>query len=232
MQILVVIPIQEEVDFLRQSFINQGFQAETMMIGKLPVTRFPELGMTLAAGGLGKTQFAVQTQHLIDLGPGWDLVICAGAAGALDDRLAVGDIVIATETVEHDIRNKFGKPLLPRFTSNEAIIASLRSTFPNPSGLQVLFGPVASGDEDVVEPERRQEIQNRTGALVVAWEGAGGARACQFSRVPYLEIRGVTDSASGTAAADFAMNLESVMQKVALLITSWVRNLRGSGEAG
>jgi adenosylhomocysteine nucleosidase len=232
MQILVVIPIQEEVDCLRQSCIDQGFQAETAMIGKLPVTRFPALSMTLAAGGLGKTQLAVQTQHLIDLGPDWDLVICAGAAGALDDRLAVGDIVIATETVEHDIRNKFGKPLLPRFASNEAIIESLRRTFPNPGSLQVLFGPVASGDEDVVEPERRQEIQNRTGALVVAWEGAGGARACQFSGVPYLEIRGVTDSASGTAAADFAMNLESAMQKVAILITSWVRNLQAGSEAG
>jgi adenosylhomocysteine nucleosidase len=232
MQILVVTPIQEEVDSLRQSFINQGIQAETTIIGKLPVTRFPELGITLAAGGLGKTQFAVQTQHLIDLGPGWDLVICAGAAVALDDRLAVGDIVIATETVEHDIRNKFGKPLLPRFTSNEAIIASLRRKFPTPNSLQLLFGPVASGDEDVVDPERRQEIQNRTGALVVAWEGAGGARACQFSRVPYLEIRGATDGASGTAAADFAMNLESVMQKVALLITSWVRHLHGCGNAG
>jgi adenosylhomocysteine nucleosidase len=230
MQILVVTPIQEEIDFFRKSCVEQGFQAETTVIGKLPVTRFPELGMTLGAGGLGKTQFAVQTQHLIDVGPGWDLVICAGAAGALDDGLAIGDIVIATETVEHDIRNKFGKPLLPKFRSAEAIVTSFRGKFVNPSILQVHFGPVASGDEDVIEPERRQEIQSRTGALVVAWEGAGGARACQFSGVPYLEIRGVTDNASGTAAADFATNLENVMRNVAILITSWITSLRSGGK--
>jgi adenosylhomocysteine nucleosidase len=225
MQILVVTPIQKETNFFRQSCIEQGFQAEPAMMGKLPVTRFPELDITLGAGGLGKTQFAVQTQHLIDVSSGWDLVICAGAAGALDDRLAVGDIVIATETVEHDIRNKFGQPLLPRFSSAAAMVASFRGKSLYPSTLQVHFGPVASGDEDVIEPERRQEIQTRTGALAVAWEGAGGARACQFSGIPYLEIRGITDSANGTAAADFATNLEKVMDNVAILITSWVKSL-------
>src|SRR6266478_4000180 len=49
------------------------------------------------------------------------LVICAGAAGALVNGLSIGDVVVATETVEHDIRNKFGLPLLPRFGSAKAI---------------------------------------------------------------------------------------------------------------
>ncbi|MBI1880568.1 MAG: 5'-methylthioadenosine/S-adenosylhomocysteine nucleosidase [Chloroflexi bacterium] len=226
MQILIVVPIQKEIDFFRQGCIEQGCQAETTAIGKVPVTRFPDLGITVGAGGLGKTQFAVQTQHMIDAGPGWDLVICVGAAGALDDALAVGDVVIATETVEHDIRNKFGKPLTPRFSSAEAVVESFRSRLLNPGSFQVHFGPVASGDEDVIDPERRKEIQIKTGALVVAWEGAGGARACQFSGVPYLEIRGVTDNASSTAAADFATNLENTMRNVAILITSWVRSIR------
>jgi adenosylhomocysteine nucleosidase len=230
MQILVVTPVQKEHDFFRQGCIEQGLHAETATLGKLAVARFPELGITLGAGGLGKTQFAVQTQHLIDTGPGWDLVICAGAAGALDDGLTIGDVVIATETVEHDIRNRFGKPLLPRFKSAKAIVASFRKKLPRSSTMRVHFGPVASGDEDVIDPERRREIQSRTGALVVAWEGAGGARACQFSGVPYVEIRGVTDSASSTAAADFAVNLENVMRNVAILIVSWARQTGGHGE--
>ena len=225
-QILIVTPLQTEADFFRQACIEQGFQAETTKVGKLPVTQFPELGITLGVGGLGKTQFAVQTQHLIDVGPGWDLVICVGAAGALVDGLAVGDIVVATETVEHDIRNRFGKPSMPRFPGGAAIVAALQDRFLYANALPVHFGPVASGDEDVIEVERRQEIQARTGALVVAWEGAGGARACQFSGIPYLEIRGVTDGANGTAAADFATNLEKVIHHVALLITSWIRSPR------
>ena len=53
------------------------------MIGRLPVVQFPDLGVTLARGGLGKVQFAVQTQHLLDTCSDWDLIVCAGAAGAL-----------------------------------------------------------------------------------------------------------------------------------------------------
>jgi adenosylhomocysteine nucleosidase len=83
-------------------------------MGRLPVVHLPELDVTLACGGLGKVQFAVQTQHLLDVCPAWDLVICAGAAGALVDGLPVGDLVVATETVEHDIHNRFGRPLLPK----------------------------------------------------------------------------------------------------------------------
>ena len=48
----------------------------------------------------------------------------------------------------------------------------------------------------------------RTGALAVAWEGAGGARACHFSGIPFLEIRGITDSADSDAASDFRATLE------------------------
>jgi len=57
----------------------------------------------------------------------------------------------------------------------------------------------------------------RTGALAVAWEGAGGARACHFSGIPFLEIRGITDSADSDAASDFGANLEGAMRNVAAL---------------
>ena len=32
------------------------------------------------------------------------MVICAGTAGGLSDDLKIGDVVVATETVEHDFR--------------------------------------------------------------------------------------------------------------------------------
>jgi hypothetical protein len=76
----------------------------------------------------------------------------------------------------------------------------------------VHFGPIASGDEDIVTVERQQELHRRTGALVAAWEGAGGARACQFSARPFVEMRGVTDGVNSSAAADFRANLKTAME--------------------
>jgi len=225
MKILTILPIQSEIDLLLQACVGKGLRTQASMIGKLPVVHLPELGMTLACGGLGKAQFGIQTQYLLDVCPGWNLVICAGAAGALVNELAVGDVVIATETVEHDIRNRFGDPLLPRFNSDEFVVSALRSVMPPHDSFQVHFGPIASGDEDVVDADRRARLHGLTGALAVAWEGAGGARACRFSGTPFVEIRGVTDRADGDAAVDFESNLGSAMANVAALITSWLGNI-------
>jgi len=222
MKILTMVPTQPEFDFLLEAWGAQGFRSRHSMIGRLSVVHLPELTMTLACGGLGKVQFAVQTQYLLDICPGWDLVICAGAAGALVDGLSVGDVVVATDTVEHDIRNKFGKPLLPKFGGAEAIVSGLRSVAPLCKSFQVHFGPIASGDEDVVDISRRSALRRQTDALAVAWEGAGGARACHFSGVSFVEIRGITDEAMEGAASDFEEHLESVMGNVATLVTSWL----------
>jgi adenosylhomocysteine nucleosidase len=58
----------------------------------------------------------------------------------------------------------------------------------------------------------------------VAWEGAGGARACKFSQVPFVEIRGVTDKADHSAPSDFESNLALAMNNIAALIIAWRDN--------
>jgi adenosylhomocysteine nucleosidase len=55
----------------------------------------------------------------------------------------------------------------------------------------------------------------------VAWEGAGGARACAFSGVPFVELRGITDTADHNAPADFKTNLRIAMASAAALVTLW-----------
>ena len=222
MRKLIINPMKQELGFLLQSYATTGFYAESAMIGRLPVARIPDLGVTLTCGGLGKVQFAVQTQHLLDICSDWDLVVCAGAAGALVDDVSVGDVVVATTTVEHDYNNKFSERALPKFDGARAAIADLKSVSHSTDTFSVHFGPIASGDEDVVETERKIMLHESIGALAVAWEGAGGAKACAFSGLPFVEIRGVTDTADHNAASDFEDNLEVAMSNLATLITSWI----------
>ncbi len=100
-------------------------------------------------------------------------------------------------------------------------MAELRRVIVPAAGFRVHFGPIASGDEDIVDVARGQELRETTGAVAVAWEGAGGARACLFSGTPFVEIRGVTDNANHTAPADFETNLELAMDNLAALIIAW-----------
>jgi len=227
MRTLIVMPLQEEMRLFCHACAASGLATADTTVGRLAAVYVPALGLTVVPGGLGKVQFAVQTQHALEAGRDWDLVICAGAAGALVDALAVGDVVVATETVEHDMHNHFGPPLLPRFHGTAAIVEALRRVILPREAFTVHFGPIASGDEDVVAVERQAVLHRQTGALAVAWEGAGGARACQFSAVPFVEMRGVTDGANSSAAADFRANLAIAMRHIASVMVTWLREREG-----
>jgi adenosylhomocysteine nucleosidase len=82
---------------------------------------------------------------------------------------------------------------------------------------------MAGGDEDVIEVTRGAELYKAHNALAVAWEGIGGARAAAFSGVPYLEIRGATDTADHEAPVVFDTNLKIVMKNIAFLLYKWLK---------
>jgi adenosylhomocysteine nucleosidase len=213
------------MDGLVQTWQGFGIRSEEARAGRTPIMQLEALGLTVACGGTGKAQFALQTQYLIDGLPSLELVICAGAAGALDERLRVGDVIVAEKTVEHDFRNRFSQRPLPSFSGSAKAIANLKRLLPLEDGFRLFFGIIASGDEDIVDNDRRQSLRKSTDALAAAWEGAGGARACRFNGVDFLEIRGITDSADKHAVADFETNLALAMENIARVIVHW----RGKG---
>ena len=222
MGILVVTPLPLEFDALVEGCAGLGCRVERGLLGRLPIALLPDLGLSVARGGVGKVQFAVHTQHLLDTAP-WDLVVCAGTAGALSPDVAVGDVVVGAVTVEHDYNNRMFQRPKPRFEADAVALAALRHVHPAPDSFRVHFGAVASGDEDVVDADRRDRLRELTGALCVAWEGAGGARACAFSQTPFIEIRGLTDQADHLAVTDFQANLRLAMTHIAGLLTAWRR---------
>lgn len=163
---------------------------------------------------------------MLDRVPQIQLLVCAGAAGALSNQLNIGDVVVAPETVEHDYNLKSVNRPLPRFTGDCRGIAVLQNLPQHLSPLlsqqnsafSIHFGAVASGDEDIVDAVRGQALINLIDCIAVAWEGAGGARACKFNEKDYIELRGVTDTANYQAAADFEVNLVTAMHNLAEVI--------------
>jgi len=214
--------MKEEKTLFAQRCSESGYRSLETDIGRLSALSFPGLNLTLARGGIGKVQFAVQTQHLLESGIEPDLVICAGAGGALVDHLQVGDVVIGTSTIEHDFREGFIDIPRPKFDVDPVVVESLTQNRAAEFEFQVDFGIVASGDEDIVSQDKRKALHDMTGAIAVGWEGAGGARACQFNGVDFVEIRGITDAADEGAAADFRQNLGIAMDNIAQFIIAWI----------
>ncbi|MBX3023165.1 MAG: 5'-methylthioadenosine/S-adenosylhomocysteine nucleosidase [Bdellovibrionales bacterium] len=171
-------------------------------------------GFALAVGGHGKVQFALTTQHLVrELKP--RLVLCVGASGALNPKVAPLDVVVGEETIEHDFRMRFVQKPSPLFAGCAQSLQKLKT---QSFAFNVHFGRIASGDEDVIEESRAAELAGQTQALSVAWEGAGGARACRFLNVPFLEVRVVTDGANAQAPRDFSANVKQGMRHAAQVI--------------
>ena len=219
-RILILCPLAREWSFLVRRF-EASPHVEHLHDLKIEAAYIPDWRALVAPGGHGKTQFAVQAQYLIDRFSSAELVICAGAAGSLAPELSVGDVVVGTETVEHDYRQLFATRPLPRFPGHGPAIDALRRLAHGISGFRVAFDVIASGDEDVVTSERAQAIRDQTGAVCVAWEGSGAARAALFNGIGSLEIRTVTDAADNEAPQRFDANLPFAMANLASLLRLW-----------
>ncbi len=177
--------------------------------------------IVVATGGLGKTQFGIQTLHHIHSVGSVSVVVCAGTSGGLASNLSSGDVVVATETVEHDFNNKNGMINLdlPRFPGSPALLDKLPAALERKSWrFAVHYGGVASGDEGIDSRARADELRASTDAIAVAWEGAGGARAARFANLPFLEIRGISDAAGPGAMDEFLRNIPATMASVASVV--------------
>jgi len=108
---------------------------------------------------------------------------------------------------------------LPTFAGDAKLIEALRGVAELgnlPCNLR--FGGIASGDEGIASEKRIRELVESTGAMVVAWEGAGGARAAQMSGLPFLEVRGISDGAGENAFEEFWANIPIAVRSVAVVV--------------
>lgn len=220
--VLIVAPLAGEFEPLLRHLHARGHPSAPFDVGRITCAAIPSLDMLVAVGGHGKAQYAAQTQYLISRCPDATALVCIGAAGRLAGPLAFGDVVVSTTTIEHDFRTRFSPRPPPRHLPDPKLLddwhqVARRHTFP----FRLHFGAIASGDEDVIDPARAQELHDATGALCVAWEGSGGARAAALSGLGFLELRCITDGADHDAVAHFRENLERVMPNVADALIAW-----------
>src|SRR6516162_6530227 len=134
-RILILCPLAREWSFLVKTF-EASLYVERLDDLKIEAAYISDWRALVAPGGHGKTQFAVQAQYLIDRFPSTELVISAGAAGSLSSQLSVGDVVVGTETVEHDYRQLFASRPLPHFPGHGPSMETLRRSAQRVIGFQ------------------------------------------------------------------------------------------------
>jgi adenosylhomocysteine nucleosidase len=222
-KILIVLPLKPEFDAFIRFFKEKGqlFEASD---GTKKLLKCEQLGLYAAQSGHGKKQTERTTRHFLDSFGFFDAVICAGTAGSLVNDLRPGDIVLGSETVEFDAKlltDHIGS-VLPHYEGDSTLIGGIFKAVEGRSDFKVIKAGIASGDEDILDHVRAEEIRKATGCSVAAWEGAGCASACRLTKSSFLEIRGVTDFADKNTKEVFFHNLESSIRNLASVVMDWL----------
>ena len=222
---LILCPLKLEMNALVAELEAKGFEFLDEQKSGLTLKKESKGSFYVAVGGHGKVQFALSTLHFLMEFPNLQGVISVGSAGALSPEVHVGHAVVSEAVVEHDHKLLYVSRPLPRFSGGKRFLEVLKDSQLDFENGNLHFGLIASGDEDVMEWERAQEIFKQTHALAVAWEGAGGARACEYKKLPFMEIRGITDIADENVVTDFSTNLKLVFPRLAQVVIALAERL-------
>lgn len=167
--------------------------------------------IVLCKSGVGKVNAAVTTQILADTF-GVRAVLFTGVAGAVDPELNVGDIVISTDCVQHDMDVTalgFPRGTIPYeetscFTADERLRELAASVSGEIAGVQVKQGRVLSGDQFIASRETVAALHRELNGACTEMEGAAVAQVCSMNGIPFVVIRSMSDKADGSAHVNFA----------------------------
>ena len=167
--------------------------------------------VVIVRSGIGKVNAAICTQMLVDLFE-IDYVVNTGIAGSLNAAIDIGDIVLSTDAVQHDMDvSALGDPVgtIPRlaesyFKADEALVKiAQEAAAESQEEYKVMLGRVASGDQFIGTKEGKERIKKYVQGDCAEMEGAAIAHACWLNRIPFVVIRAISDSADEQAEMAF-----------------------------
>ena len=169
-----------------------------------------------------EVQAAICTQILADHFD-VDLVINTGIAGSLDAAIDIGDMVISTDAVQHDMDTSiFGDPIgqVPRmdtfaFPADAQLVE--KAVRANPD-IHTFTGRIASGDQFISSQEVKERIVTLFGAKCAEMEGAAIAHGAYLNQIPCVIVRAISDKADNSASMDYpAFEKKAIEHSIRLL---------------
>lgn len=225
----IIGAMEEEVAHLKEAMqVEKTVEraAMTFVKGKLDGK-----DVVVVRSGIGKVNAGICAQILADLFE-VDTLINTGVAGSLDAALDIGDIVISTDAVQHDMDvSALGDPVgqIPRmdtfaFPADERMVqlAVQANEEANPD-IHTFTGRVVSGDQFVSDGAVKERLVTQFQAKCTEMEGAAIAQAAYLNKISCVIIRAISDKADNSSTMDYAaFEKQAITHTVRL-----VRNLMG-----
>lgn len=192
--------------------------------------RLEDRPVLLGLCGIGKVNAAATAQLMALQEP--LALIFTGVAGALDRRLKVGDIVVASDAIQHDVDVSAlgyepgripGEPLT--WACDRALVDLAVAAAAELTDVTVERGRVASGDQFVADRERTRALRERFGASCVEMEGAAVAQVCARAGIPFVIIRSISDNADHDAQVSFREFTRLAAGRAKALVRALLRSM-------
>jgi len=166
--------------------------------------------IVIARCGMGKVNAGICAQLLISRF-GATHIINTGFAGALSPEVALGNIVVSTEAVQHDFdvsplgfrKGEIISGMVAFPADKELVSSACRVIAEALPEVSVHSGRICSGDRFISEKAAKERIISEFGGLCCEMEGAAVAQVCTLNDVPFLILRAISDSADESAGEDF-----------------------------
>lgn len=168
-----------------------------------------------------------------------DRIVFTGVAGGLAQNVAVGNVVVASDLLQHDVD---ASPLFPKhqvpmtgmsrfptdFALSQALLNAARSVLASPAETlgqevisefnlhapQVHEGLIVSGDRFVSTSAESLVLREALPeALAVEMEGAAVAQVCHDYGLPFAALRTISDRADDAAHVDFRRFVDRVASR-------------------
>lgn len=185
--------------------------------------------VVVVRSGIGKVNAGICAQILVDEF-GVDALINTGIAGSLDADIDIGDIVISTDAVQHDMDAvAFGYPVgqIPRmdtfaFPADEKLIcAAVKANEEANPDIRTFTGRVVSGDQFIADQGVKERLIRVFDGKCTEMEGAAIAQAAYLNEISYVIIRAISDKADNSSSVDYpTFEKQAIVHSVRL-----VRNL-------
>lgn len=176
--------------------------------------------------GIGKVNAAICAQVLCDLFAVTH-IINTGVAGSLKNEIEIGDIVVSTDALHHDMDAcvlgvrlgevpQAGCLAFPADAHLQQLAVSCCKEVD--AGHAVYQGRVVSGDQFISSRQVKEKIVEKFQGFCVEMEGAPIAQAAYLNHIPFIIIRAVSDKADDRAEMDFAAFEKEAAARSAALV--------------
>ena len=139
-------------------------------------------------------------------------MINTGIAGSLNAQIDIGDIVISTDVLHHDmdaVNFGYAPGQIPQmavfsFVADKpmAELAEKVCHQVNPE-IKVFRGRVVSGDQFISDRATKDRITEQFHGFCTEMEGAAIAQAAYLNQIPFIVIRAISDKADDSASEDY-----------------------------